>query len=82
MGRKASEEKKLEKVIDPVCGREVEVGLAVGSIEVKGRKYHFCSVWCKKMYGVEIGGPDRDIPKGRAGWMGHLWSQEQQLSAP
>ena len=34
------------KVLDPVCGMQVDPAKSAGSFEYKGTKYHFCSVRC------------------------------------
>ena len=34
------------KVIDPVCGMEVDPATSAGSFEYDGATYHFCSVRC------------------------------------
>jgi len=34
------------KVVDPVCGMQVDPAKSKGSIEHKGATYHFCGVSC------------------------------------
>ena len=38
------------KVIDPVCGMEVDPALVAGSFEHKGTTYHFCSIRCRDKF--------------------------------
>ncbi len=38
------------KVIDPVCGMEVDPANSAGSFEYKGTTYHFCSIRCRDKF--------------------------------
>ena len=38
------------KVIDPVCGMEVDPATSAGSFEYKGTSFHFCSVRCLEKF--------------------------------
>ncbi len=38
------------KVIDPVCGMEVDPATSAGSFEYKGTTYHFCSIRCRDKF--------------------------------
>ena len=35
---------------DPVCGMDVEEGMAAGKSEYKGQIYYFCSPGCKRTF--------------------------------
>jgi len=32
---------------DPVCGMDVEIARAAGSVDFEGRTYYFCTLQCK-----------------------------------
>jgi YHS domain-containing protein len=38
------------KVVDPVCGMQVDPAKAAGKSEYKGKTYHFCSDYCKRTF--------------------------------
>jgi Cu+-exporting ATPase len=38
------------KVVDPVCGMQIDPAKAAGKTEYKGRTYYFCSDHCKKTF--------------------------------
>ncbi|HEY9158455.1 heavy metal translocating P-type ATPase [Candidatus Binatus sp.] len=38
------------KVVDPVCGMQVDPANSAGSFEYKGTKYHFCSIRCLEKF--------------------------------
>src|SRR5687768_9900786 len=42
-----------QKVIDPVCGMEVDPDHAAGESEYAGQTYHFCSAGCKTRFDAE-----------------------------
>lgn len=39
-----------DKMIDPVCGMEVDPENAAGESEYQGKKYYFCSPGCKSAF--------------------------------
>jgi YHS domain-containing protein len=41
------------KVIDPVCGMEIEAEEAAGQSVYNGQTYYFCSPGCKKAFDKE-----------------------------
>jgi Cu+-exporting ATPase len=65
------------KVIDPVCGMEVDAGTAAGTSEHGGATYHFCSAGCKTRFDAApetyVRGPSEDA---------HLQTQPAAASAP
>lgn len=42
-----------EKVKDPVCGMEVEKGIAQGPVEHMGKTFYFCSQDCREKFESE-----------------------------
>jgi YHS domain-containing protein len=38
------------KVIDPVCGMQVDPAKSAGSFEYKGTTYHFCGIRCLEKF--------------------------------
>ena len=42
-----------QKVMDPVCGMEVDPEHAAGHSEYAGQTYHFCSAGCKARFDAE-----------------------------
>lgn len=38
------------KVIDPVCGMELDKGKAAASFEYQGKTYYFCALACKQEF--------------------------------
>ncbi len=45
--QKQTEEAKL---VDPVCGMQIDPAKAAGKSEYKGKTYYFCSDRCKKTF--------------------------------
>ena len=45
------------KVIDPVCGMEVDTASAAGRSEREGKDYYFCSAVCKARFDSEVAPP-------------------------
>jgi YHS domain-containing protein len=43
----------IMKVIDPVCGMEIEAQEAAGQSVYNGQTYYFCSPGCKKAFDKE-----------------------------
>ncbi len=39
-----------EKVVDPVCGMEVDKDKAAGSVEYQGETYYFCGAMCEEKF--------------------------------
>jgi YHS domain-containing protein len=39
-----------DKMIDPVCGMEVDPDTAAGESEYQGQTYYFCSPGCKRAF--------------------------------
>jgi YHS domain-containing protein len=39
-----------DKMIDPVCGMEVDPDTAAGESEYQGQTYYFCSPGCKSAF--------------------------------
>jgi YHS domain-containing protein len=39
-----------DKVIDPVCGMEVDPDTAAGESEYMGQTYYFCAPGCKRAF--------------------------------
>lgn len=63
---KGKEVKKMaEKVVDPVCGMEVDPATAPAKAEYKGKTYYFCAPVCKEEFEKN---PERYLPaEGRRG---------------
>ena len=51
---------KTTKMIDPVCGMEVEPATAPAKSEYKGKTYYFCAPGCKKAFDAD---PEKYIGK-------------------
>ena len=43
-------EQQAQKVVDPVCGMQIDPAKAAGKSEYKGTTYYFCSDHCKKTF--------------------------------
>lgn len=39
-----------EKVVDPVCGMQIDKDEAVASLEHMGKTFYFCAEGCKKQF--------------------------------
>lgn len=37
---------RAKKVVDPICGKQVDPGASIASTEYGSRTFHFCSVNC------------------------------------
>lgn len=48
----------MEKIIDPVCGMEVDPASSEGESEYGGQRYYFCAQACKDQFDAA---PDRFI---------------------
>lgn len=44
------QEQVAAKVIDPVCGMQIEPAKAAGKSEYKGQTFYFCSDHCKRKF--------------------------------
>lgn len=58
------------KVIDPVCGMEVEPGKTKPFVHYKGRSYWFCADGCRKAFEAD---PDKYLepkPERKKSWFG------------
>jgi|Deesub1362B_J571_1020462.scaffolds.fasta_scaffold00749_9 Cu+-exporting ATPase len=43
-------EHKEHKIIDPVCGMEIDPEKAAAKVEYQGKTYYFCAVGCKTAF--------------------------------
>ena len=43
----------MSKVIDPVCGMQIEPEEAAGKLEYQGQTYYFCGEGCEKAFQAE-----------------------------
>ncbi|MGQ9634659.1 MAG: YHS domain-containing protein [Bryobacteraceae bacterium] len=54
LGQSGAPQKKQEqvaaKVIDPVCGMQIDPAKAAGKSEYKGQTFYFCSDHCKRKF--------------------------------
>lgn len=39
-----------DKVLDPVCGMEIDRDMAAAKLNYRGKTYYFCSVGCKREF--------------------------------
>jgi YHS domain-containing protein len=46
----AQELEQAFKVVDPVCGMQIDPAKAAGKSDYKGKTYYFCSDNCKKTF--------------------------------
>lgn len=59
-----------KKVVDPVCGMEVDPETAPAKAEYKGQTYYFCAAACKKAFEKD---PERYLTGGREGERRPWW---------
>ena len=68
------------KVIDPVCGMEIDPATAAGHSEHGGRTYHFCSAACKGRFDAAPGQFAAPAADARAGHAHHAGTTDDHAS--